>query len=142
MLPGYHVVEYLGVQIPSRSEYTNYNNGLKLSYTPDGIGLYGTVEKPQQSDLFKSCERDSFEEEKYSIAERMKSWLENHIHIPPASLTQGGLEKYSLIFHTLGQTMSEKQILNLNCKNYIPPKPGGGLLTDEDLNPPGYSMTK
>jgi len=134
LLPNFHVVDYLGISIPSRSEATNYNLGLRISPVPDGIGLIGTIEMLNQSDLFRSCKHEPFSDvQRKALVEKMKAGIkpwqrhQEPLHNPQA-------EKYALIFDALGYPMSVDELIKFTThENYYDPIPNGGILMSEDL---------
>jgi len=134
LLPNFYVVDYLGISIPSRSEYANYNQGLRLSPVADGIGLVGTIEMLNQSELFRSCRHEPYsDEQRKEIVEKMKSRIspifehQEPLHHPEA-------KKYALIFDALGYPMSVDELVEFTThEKYYDPIPNGGILMPEDL---------
>jgi hypothetical protein len=134
LLPNFHVVNYLGISIPSRNEHEDHNQGLKLSPVADGIGLVGTIGMLNQSVLFRACRHEPYsDEQRREIVEKMKSrikpWQRHQepLHHPEA-------KKYALIFDALGYPMSVDELINFTThENYYDPIPNGGILMPGDL---------
>lgn len=134
LLPDFYVVNYQGVLIPSKSEFTNNNQGLRISSVANGIGLIGTIEMLNQSELFRSCKHEPYStSQKKAIVEKIKSrlqpWQSNQEPLKPIEA-----EKYSLIFDALGYPMSiDELVRSTTHENYFNPVPNRGILTPQDL---------
>jgi hypothetical protein len=132
LLPRVYVADFRGIYIPSRSFFCNENNGLGLSYVPDGIGLAGTIEMLGQSDLFRECRHDIISPEgNLRVVEDLKNSLlpfdENTEPLRPNEA-----KKYSVVFGALGHPMSENELVNFTThENYYDLVPNGGILTSE-----------
>jgi len=119
ILPKYHVVDFMGIPIPSKSIYPNQNTGLILSSVPDGIGLNGSLYMFDNIELFQQCRHPPFTiEEKTQIVDEMKKRL-----VPQCRnqkpLVKNVAETYSLIFDILGHSISPEEIIQLsNPSNY------------------------
>jgi len=132
LLPNFHVVNYLGVSIPSKSEYANCNQGLRLSPVADGIGLVGTIEMLNQSKLFRSCKHATFsDEQRRNIVDKMKSRISSILE-HTEYLYHLEAKKYALIFDILGHPMSVDELVQLQPRadDIIL---NGGILMPEDL---------
>lgn len=134
LLPNFYVVDYLGIPIPSRSEYANQNQGLRLSPITDEIGLVGTIKMLNKSNLFRSCKHAIFsDEQKREIVKKMKSRI-SPIFKHQEPLRHSKAEKYALIFDALGYPMSADELVEYSThENYYDPISNGRILMPEDL---------
>jgi hypothetical protein len=135
LMPTNYVVNYLGIVIPTRSEFINLNNGLRLSEILDGIGLEGRIEMFYGNKFFDDSKHEPFSEErKKEIVERMK-WSIKPWSVGQEPLRPDEAGKYSFIFRLLGEEMPAQEIVKLTTHpEYYEPIPNGGILIDEDLS--------
>lgn len=145
LLPRYHVVNYLGINIPSRNEFSNLNNGLGISYIDDGPGLIGDVGVLNASELFRRCRRDSYtDEERQDIANSLKDGIVGFCRDEPLMLDDA--DKYSVILDVLGHPLSRDEIIKLSTpKDYGKPivmEKGffGTPESGQDFFPIGYTQ--
>lgn len=127
LLPSFYVVDYLGITIPSRNKYSNYNQGLRISPVNDGIGLVGTIEMLSQNSLFQSCEHKPFSDvERSNIVKTMKSNIRPWMNREP--LRHREAENYALIFDALGHPISLNELIEFTTpEDYYKPLLNGGI---------------
>jgi len=131
LISNFYVVNYLGTDIPSKSKSTNYNDGLKISLVPNGIGLVGTIEMIEQNELFMESKHSPFTNKQFKeIFEEMKLRIKPIYPIEP--LHHQEAEIYSLIFEVLGFPMSSEEIKKFTThEDYYKHILSGGIILPE-----------
>jgi len=135
ILPVYHVIDFLGIRIPSRSEFDNLNHGLRLSKVDNGLGLVGTVKMLEEGELFQRARREDFSEvTQKTIAERMKSKM-GQLGYRSEPLHPHEVQDWRYVFELHGDPISSEEIIQLSTpERYgepldLPP----GVLEDRPL---------
>lgn len=130
LMNDYYVVKYEDIYIPSRSEYINKNEGLKISFVPDGIGLVGTIEMLESEPNFNKAKHGGLSlEKKQLIIHNIKNSI-IPINRYKEPLRHEVADKYSLILYSLGLQMSSKNLISLSThEDYGKPQPQCEILS-------------
>jgi hypothetical protein len=126
LFPKYHIIKYLDVKIPSTSIYSNNNDGLELSQADTSTGLAGKIADLYNTELVKSCERESFSnKDKARILKDLK-W--NSKFYNDNRLCESESQIYAVVSDLLGYQITAQEWIGFT----IPPertiKPSGGLI--------------